>query len=682
VLSRLKIASRLAIGILVPLVIVIAFAGYNLALKWDTRSDMARLVELADGVAQVSRLIHELQRERGASAVFVGSKGAQLREELPAQRSRTDKVRQPAVQTLARLAASGSDDLKQAIAGASSAVAALDRTRSEINAFSITAPASNTYFTETVATLLAVTGEIARVSDRGDVAAAISAYVSFMNGKERAGQERAVGAAGVSTGKFELDGYRRVLGLAAMQEAYFNAFEAAATPAERGFFKSTMSGKVVDDVVRMRTAIATGGLTGDMPGVTGTSWFNATTARIDTLKTVEDRIADGLEARVTAVLAEADRALVLVAGITLMVLLASGAIVLLVARSITRPLSALSGAMNDLAAGAIDREIPGLDRRDEIGAMAGAVEIFKQNAVERQRLAAEAEETRMRTAEQRRAEMQQLADTFQAAVGHIVETVSSASGALESDARAMSATAEGTQQLSGVVATASEQASANVQSVASATEEMTSSVGEISRQVQESSTIANEAVKQAETTDARISALSQAASRIGDVVKLITAIAEQTNLLALNATIEAARAGEAGRGFAVVASEVKTLASQTAKATEEIGTQIANMQAATQESVSAIKEIGATITRVSEIAATIAAAVEEQGAATQEIARNVQEAATGTAQVAANIADVNRGAGETGSASARVLASARSLAGENERLKAEVEKFLDTVRAA
>jgi methyl-accepting chemotaxis protein len=211
---------------------------------------------------------------------------------------------------------------------------------------------------------------------------------------------------------------------------------------------------------------------------------------------------------------------------------------------------------------------------------------------------------------------------------------------------------------------------------------MTSSVQEIGRQVHESSKIAGEAVTQAEKTDARINQLSEAASRIGDVVKLITAIAEQTNLLALNATIEAARAGEAGRGFAVVAAEVKALAAQTAKATDEISGQIAGMQVATQQSVTAIKTIGGTITRISEITATIAAAIEEQGAATVEISRNVQEAAKGTAQVAGHIADVNRGAGETGSASAQVLSSARSLAGESNHLKVEVAKFLDTVRAA
>jgi methyl-accepting chemotaxis protein len=349
---------------------------------------------------------------------------------------------------------------------------------------------------------------------------------------------------------------------------------------------------------------------------------------------------------------------------------------------IARPIGRITESMNVLAGGDMKAAIPFAERKDEIGSMAAAVQVFKDNMIKARELEAAATETEKRNAAQRKADMHKLADEFQAAVGNIIDTVSSASTELEAAANTLTKTAEVTQELSGSVASASEQASANVQSVASATEEMTASVNEISRQVQESSRIAGDAVNQAQKTDARINELSQAAGRIGDVVKLITAIAEQTNLLALNATIEAARAGEAGRGFAVVASEVKQLASQTAKATEEISAQIAGMQTATQDSVAAIKEIGGTIGRISGIASTIAAAVEEQGAATNEIARNVGEAAKGTTQVATSITDVNRGAGETGSASAQVLASAQSLSSESNHLKMEVDKFLSTVRAA
>jgi methyl-accepting chemotaxis protein len=353
------------------------------------------------------------------------------------------------------------------------------------------------------------------------------------------------------------------------------------------------------------------------------------------------------------------------------------------AYSLSRPISALAGSMLDLAEGNFEVVLPGIRRKDEVGRVARAVERFKALAAQKAGQEAEAKMVQDQAiAQQRKSDMHNIADGFEAVVGQIVKAVSSTSTELESSANALTGTAERAREQTAVVAKASEEASGNVQSVASATDQLSSSVSEISRQVQESARMANDAVSQARSTTERVGELSQAATRIGDVVELINAIAGQTNLLALNAAIEAARAGEAGRGFAVVASEVKALAEQTAKATGEIGQQITGIQAATQDSVAAIKQIHVTIERLSEVSSAIAAAIEEQGAATREISRNVQQAALGTHQVSSNISDVQRGASETGSASSLVLLAAQSLSSESRRLKLEVEKFLDTVRAA
>jgi methyl-accepting chemotaxis protein len=376
---------------------------------------------------------------------------------------------------------------------------------------------------------------------------------------------------------------------------------------------------------------------------------------------------------------QALRAMAIAAAVAIVLVLG---LTMLMVRRVTRPLRSVTVTLTALAEGRTDVEIRHSGRHDEIGAIARTIGVFRNNQIERRQLEADRIDAEKQAAQRRRDERNQFVENFRAKVGGIIERVMDSSGQFEKDAQQLSETAHSTARMSGQSANDSRKASEHVRSAAAASNELSQSIVEISRRVQESNGVAADAVKQANATDQRMAELSAAGARIGDVVKLITSIAEQTNLLALNATIEAARAGEAGRGFAVVAQEVKTLAGQTAKATDEISAHIVNMQRATGESVGAIKAIGQTIERISEITTSISSAVEEQGTATQSIAQGVAAAATGTLEVADNIERVAIGAGETGATSEEMLKSAQALAEVSSHLKDEVEKFLDSVRAA
>ena len=358
------------------------------------------------------------------------------------------------------------------------------------------------------------------------------------------------------------------------------------------------------------------------------------------------------------------------------------AMTMLIVRRVTKPLRAVTESLTGLAEGRTDIEVRHSGRHDEIGAIARTIDVFKNNRIERRQLEAERTNAEKLAMERRKADLNQFVEDFRGKIGGIIERVLNSSGQFEKDAQQLSVTAHSTAEMSGQSANASRQASEHVRNAAAASNELSQSIVEISRRVQESNGVAADAVKQANATDERMAELSAAGDRIGDVVKLITSIAEQTNLLALNATIEAARAGDAGRGFAVVAQEVKTLAGQTAKATDEISAHIVNMQRATGESVNAIKAIGLTIERISEITTSISSAVEQQGTATQSIAQGVQAAASGTLDVADNIERVAKGASDTGATSGQMLRSAQALSDVSIHLKDEVEKFLDSVRAA
>ncbi|WP_407522408.1 methyl-accepting chemotaxis protein [Methylobacterium oryzisoli] len=402
----------------------------------------------------------------------------------------------------------------------------------------------------------------------------------------------------------------------------------------------------------------------------------------ETLRRIVDLNSRGAQRDADASTVHADTAsfaIIVAMGIALVFAVAATLFSLL---RVSRPIAQVTQVMNTLASGDARVEVLFQGRRDEIGAMAAAVQVFKENLLRTRKLEEETALARASAEVQRKAAMCEMADRFEQAVGSIMDRVTASATELHTTAGSMTGTATETASQSSAVAAAAEEAASNVNTVAAAAEELGASVQEIGRQVSGSATLARAAVSEADETEHLVQDLSTAAAKIGDVVAMISTIAGQTNLLALNATIEAARAGEAGRGFAVVATEVKSLAAQTAKATDEIGGQIARIQASTQQAVGAIQGIAGRIREISGVATGIAAAVEEQGAATQEIVRNVSQAALGTGEVTSNIAGVAGAAEGTGAAASQVLASASELSRQAEQLRAEVGHFLHTVRAA
>ena len=681
--AGLRIGKRILLGMLVLVGALLWLSADLLLDRYRLVTQMERVGALAELAPAVSAVVHELQRERGRSAGFLSSKGQVFADILPQQRAASDGRRAELVAALDMFAFSNYDaTLRSRADEALARLDDLEAKREAVDRFGLTVPEMAKYYTGTIMSLLGIVETMLQVSGVDEISKEISAYINLLQAKERAGRERAMGAVGFGSGVFQPAIYDNLVKLIAAQNTFLDSFRLYGRQQDKDFYDKTLTGKPVEEVARMREIALRSRENGDLEGITGAYWFEQITDKINLMKQVEDFVAQDLQELAAHDMAKARDSLLLEAAMVLVLLTAALLSAFVVTRSITRPVADLTAVMHSLANDDKAVSVTGTDRDDELGAMARAVEVFKDNALRIERMETEQEERRIRDEEQRRQELLQLADDFEGNVSAVVAAVTDSAGDLEHAAESLAGTAQQSSQQSAKVADASQQATSNVQAVAIATEDLSVSVQEIGRQVLESTNISTSAVEEADRVGSQMQDLAEASQRIGEVVDLINAIAEQTNLLALNATIEAARAGEAGKGFAVVASEVKNLANQTAKATGQIAEQVTSMQNATNSSVTAIEGVAATIRRISEIASAISAAVEEQNAATNKIGTNVQDAAYGTRQVDENISLVSDGARATGTAANQVLSAAKDMTQQSDALKAKLNDFLSQIRAA
>jgi len=673
------ISTRLLFLCLIPILALTAVGAMKLLEERQRVSEARFVTEAVNLVPALSNLVHELQKERGMSAGFIASKGKNFADTIGTQREDTDGKLAEFQTAIANIhprlqIPAFSEPLEKA----RDALTQLQDRRGGVDGFQLTVPQMAGYYTPLIASLLATVESVTTVIDDASVLRLVLAYNGLIEGKERAGVERAMGAAGFGSGTFSEGVHRNFIRLGAMQDTFFARFRQYADPADLAAFESALSGPVQQDVLDLRKLAHGAPFGADISGVTGPQWFGISTKRIDVLKTLEDSAINRIASVSEAVAASASREFWILLGFLVALQVLSATICYLVAQSIAPPIKRLASTMRELAANNVDITVPDVAREDEIGRMAKAVAVFKDNAIERIAVEHRAQDERG-TERARQAYIEGIVEKFRAIIASSTGAVSNQADGMRGAAARLSGIARDASANAESADSASAAASENVQSVATASEQLSTSIQKIASQTGRVNTLMEEAANRADQTNAEVSALSESADRIGTVVNLISDIAEQTNLLALNATIEAARAGEAGRGFAVVASEVKELATQTAKATEDIGQQITGIQNSTSGTVEAIGTIATAIKDIRELTSEIADAVEAQHSATADIAHSVGAASNGTSQVASDVASVSDSITVTAGEADTVNLTADELTETTNGLIRDIEAFLQDV---
>lgn len=682
-ITRLRILPRIILTLALPITGLLGASGYVATVKYHESSKLADVRELAQIAPNISALVHEMQKERGVSAGYIGSKGEGIPlARVETYRQSTDVALRDFLETVERVdARQYGAEFEQQINGAREALLDLGEMRDRVARLDLTVGDMAASYTGTISGLLSIIHSTAQASADDSVNKSIAAYVNFLEAKERAGQERAMGANGFGAGEFSQAVHQKFTRLGAAQNTFLRVFRENATEDQMAFERAMLKGPEIEEFGRLRNLAAASVYGGSLEGVAGAHWFDTATARIDLMKKVEDHLSDDLVSMARTKGTAGQRAFVSLLTLVILFLFVTAFIVLMSVRSIVDPVNAMSVAMDKVSDGDLEAEVPGTGQGGEIGGMASSLRRFKDSA--RAAMEAEKDQEIERAEKQHRAEeITRLCDEFAEEASEVLQSFTAGATQMRATSESLNGIANNSMREADQATAAAGETLENVQAVASASEELTGSITEIARQMSSTTAASSEAMTASHQAAETAVKLNEAAENIGSVVGLIADIASQTNLLALNATIEAARAGEAGKGFAVVASEVKSLSTQTESATQEISREVDTMRNMASEVAGAIERISGVITRVDENATTSAAAVEEQDAAAKEISGSVQTAAQKTTEVTGNVRRVSEATTETGHAASEVLQTSDELAKQSQSLDDRMRKFLEDLRAA